>query len=189
MPSTEIVEARKIARGWEVEVGEEKVQNTNIQAKFVKRKVILQQDLKPDLPIKNLSKSEGEKPKAETRRTGESFKKIKGSSPAQIRKQFLQHAMGGEASEVQSGKGKSARGKLRPPKDVLNRLNYDGGYNADDYVVGYIDRQAGILEKSVAEWQEYEEQELIAYFKHVPENEIVWDRARKVDWVFNRRLD
>jgi hypothetical protein len=39
----------------------------------------------------------------------------------------------------------------------------------------------------VREWQEYEDKELIAYFKHVLEDLILWDRARKVDWVFNRR--
>jgi uncharacterized protein (UPF0248 family) len=92
--------------------------------------------------------------------------------------------MGGDQESVYSQK---STGKLRPPKDVLNRLKYDAGYKLDEYVVGYIDRQAGILEKPVEQWEEYEEQELIAYFKHVPDDQIVWDRARNVDWVFNAR--
>ena len=184
MLSSQIGQARQIVRAWEgVEAKKEK---RKVQTKFVKREVILQQDLKPDRPIEDFSSPEVKNSQSETKRTGETFKKLKGSNPAQIRKQFLQHAMGGDASELQPGKTKTSTGKLRPPKDVLNRLIFDGGCKVEDYVVGYIDRHAGILEKPVAEWQEYEEQNLIAYFKYVPDDEIVWDRMRKIDWVFNK---
>jgi len=39
----------------------------------------------------------------------------------------------------------------------------------------------------VSEWKEYDQEELIAYFRNVVEDEIVWDRASKVDWIFNKR--
>ena len=185
MRSDEIAEARKIVRAWEA--AEERVERKKVVAKFVKRDAILQQDLMPDTALGDQLASEVTTPKEPIRKTGESFRKIRGSNPAQIRTQFLQHAMGAEMSEDRCEKNERAGGRLRPPKDVLNKLKYDERYQVDDYVVGFIDRQAGIWEKSIAEWQEYEEQELIAYFRFVPKDEIVWDRARKIDWVFNKQ--
>lgn len=190
MPSVEIAKARMIARPWEVEVADILGGNEKVQTKFVKREVILKQDLKPDvLAEERRTAATKETPKEDTKRSGALFKKIKGSNPAQVRKQFLQHVMGGQASSSEYGRDKSSGGKLRPAKEVLSRLKYDGEYNLDEYLVGYMDRKAGILEKSVAEWEKYEESELIAYFKHAPENEIVWDRARKIDWISNARPD
>ncbi|KUJ07179.1 uncharacterized protein LY89DRAFT_743177 [Mollisia scopiformis] len=178
----EITKARKLVREWETQIRAE-LPMDKVQGKFVTRDAILQQSLKPEIPIEALTSLKNKKPEVEMRKTGESFKKTKNSNPKQIRQQFLRHAMGGETS----AKGSSPGGKLRPAKDVLNRLKYDSRYNIKDYVVGYIDRKAGILEKPVEEWQEYEEEELIAYFKHVPDEELVWDRARKVDSVSHGR--
>jgi hypothetical protein len=39
----------------------------------------------------------------------------------------------------------------------------------------------------VSEWKEYDQEELVAYFRNIVEDEIVWNRARKVDWIFNER--
>lgn len=77
--------------------------------------------------------------------------------------------MGQPKTELNASK---ASEKLRPVKDVLNRLQYDAAYNVEDYVVGYIDRKTGTLEKPVLEY--------------LPDNLVVWDRARKVDLVFRR---
>jgi hypothetical protein len=95
---------------------------------------------------------------AEGASTRAMFKKIKGSNPREVRRQFLQHTMGASGS----------------------------GYNVADYIVGCIDRKAGILEKKVENWKSFDEEELIAYFKDVKSNEIVWDRARKIDLVFGK---
>lgn len=80
MASNEIAEARKIARAWEAELTEE---TTKVQVRFVEREIILQQDLKPGTRLDALgfAESETRKPQAETLRTGESFKKVKGSNP------------------------------------------------------------------------------------------------------------
>ena len=185
IPSTELGQGRKLLKEWQDEVAKTQIQGVKrtVQAKLLPRKTILGQDLQRDfqeLPAASIPVEQ----RAEKRRTGETFKKKVGSNPAQVRKQFLQHAMGGDQESAYPQK---PTGKLRPPKDVLNRLKFDEAYKLEEYVVGYIDRQAGILEKPVEEWREYEEEELIAYFKHVPEDLIVWDRARKVDWVFNVR--
>jgi hypothetical protein len=125
---------------------------------------------------------------AEGASTRAMFKKIKGSNPKEVRRQFLQHTMGASGSGSGSAKtNPSLSGKLRPAKDVLQRLKYDSEYNVADYIVGCIDRKAGILEKKVENWKSFDEEELIAYFKDVKSNEIVWDRARKIDLVFGKK--
>jgi uncharacterized protein (UPF0248 family) len=186
MPSTELTDLRKYLREWQDQTENSHLRGVKrmVQAKFVPRKVLLEQYLKAGLEKPQMEEALLE-PKKETRRMRESFKKIDGSNPAQVRKQFLQHAIGAGASNSGAQKWQSSGGKLRPAKDVLKRLKYDPSYIIEEYVVGYVDRQAGILEKQVNEWQSYEEEELIAYFKHVPKNEIIWDRANKLDWVFN----
>jgi hypothetical protein len=125
--------------------------------------------------------------KAEGASTRTTFKKTKGSNPKEVRRQFLQHTMGASGSGSESSTTNSRLfGKLRPAKDVLQRLKYDSEYNVANYVVGCIDRKAGILEKKVEDWKSFDEEELIAYFKDVKSNEIVWDRARKIDLVFGK---
>jgi uncharacterized protein (UPF0248 family) len=124
---------------------------------------------------------------AEGATTRATFKKKKGSNPKEVRRQFLQHTMGASGSGSESSTTNSSlSGKLRPAKDVLQRLKYDPEYNVADYVVGCIDRKAGILEKKVENWKSFDEEELIAYFKDVKSNEIVWDRARKIDLIFGK---
>lgn len=125
---------------------------------------------------------------AEEASTRVTFKKIKGSNPKEVRRQFLQHTMGASGSGPGSlMTNSSLSGKLRPAKDVLQRLKYDSEYNVADYVLGCIDRKAGVLEKKVEDWKGFDEEELIAYFKEVKSNEIVWDRARKIDLVFGKK--
>jgi uncharacterized protein (UPF0248 family) len=182
MASADVAAARKKIRAWEAGVREKKCAGRKVRAQFVQREIVLQQDLKPDVLVEGPSASGKDELEARMKKTGESFRKVKGSNPAQVRKQFLLHVMGGEPE-----KSDLSESKLRPPRDVLSRLKHDARYRVEEYVVGYMDRKAGMLEKSVADWQEYQEQELIAYFKHVPANEIVWDRASKVDLVFNPR--
>ena len=75
-------------------------------------------------------------------------------------------------------------GKLRPGKEVLNRMKFDEIYNIGEFVVGYIDRKEGILETSVGDWEGFGREELMSYVKNTKSGEIVWDKARKVDLVF-----
>lgn len=117
------------------------------------------------------------------------FQKLPGSSPAQVRAQYLQHMMtSGQPLKP------SPNHKLRPTKDILKRLQFDPNYNLLDYTIGYIGdtRQAGILELSVEKWIEggWEKrvpEDRIAYFKYLPDGNLVWDRVGKADWVFNAR--
>jgi uncharacterized protein (UPF0248 family) len=182
IPSAELSDARKFLKEWQNESSKSlcpRVRHT-VHARFVPQKTILDQNLKEDVS-EMLASTPASQSKTK-QRTGDTFKKNGGSNPAQVRKQFLQHAMDGDLA---SAYPQISKGKLRPPREVLNRLRFDEGYDLDAYVIGCIDRHSGILEKPVAKWQEYEEMELIAYFKHVPTDEIVWDRSRKLDLIFN----
>lgn len=71
----------------------------------------------------------------------------------------------------------------------MKRLKFDARYDTTEYVVGFIDRKAGILEKPVDAWGEYDEEELIAYIKNVSIGKIVWDKANKVDLVSGAKDD
>jgi hypothetical protein len=71
--------------------------------------------------------------------------------------------------------------QLRPAKQVLSGLRHDPKYDFEDYVIGYIDRNAGILEKPVSEWDKFCPDDHVAYFKHVSSDDVVWDRLRKID--------
>ncbi len=153
------------------------------QAKFMPRKVFLQHNFEIDETQFEDAMS-GKAIDTLPTRSGNDFKKAKGSNPRQVRQQFLQHAMGQDTDEAETRKT-SAR--LRSVKDVLKRLRYDSSYNVEDYIIGYIDRKAGIVEKPVSEWQDFDQEDLVAYFKNLPQDLIVWDRARKLDWIFNAR--
>jgi len=157
-----------------------------VQAKVTPRKQLLQQGLRNDTRKWPRSVAEMD-PKYRPTKTAETFTKIPGSNPRQIREQFLKHVSNSGREYPKPST------KLRPTKDVLNRLRYDAAYNLDDYVIGYIDRHAGIMEKSAALWvsetteEEWVPEDRIAYFKHVPEDLVVWDRAKKIDWIFNSK--
>ncbi|KAI4253076.1 MAG: hypothetical protein LQ352_003920 [Teloschistes flavicans] len=80
---------------------------------------------------------------------------------------------------------------LRPAQDVLNRILHDDALNKSDYVVGYEDRHAGILERAVEDWsvEGVEEEEFIPmhrilYFKRVSDGKHMWDRGDKIDLFF-----
>lgn len=81
---------------------------------------------------------------------------------------------------------------LRPAKDILSRIRHDPALNDDDFIVGYQDRHADVMEMPVAMWKgsgdvtedEFIPQHRILYFR-MKENEArVWDRKARVDLLF-----
>ncbi|RDW90911.1 hypothetical protein BP5796_02076 [Coleophoma crateriformis] len=190
--STDFASARQLLHEWQNEtpgdtVGisskTERSKKMVVQARFLPRELFLEHDFKED--IQRLE----QEPVAETdrqdlrKRSAKIFKKAPSSNPQQVRQQFLQHVMGYEKDDADKHE---PSGKLRPIKEVLNRLKYDSNYDPNDYVIGYIDRKAGMLEKPVPLWEEFEQIDLVAYFKFRPENRVVWDRVRKIDDIFNK---
>ncbi len=168
-----------------------------LEAKFIPRKIFLEHEFKvyrspnpvgqeDEMNKGNSVKSKKEK-KKEADTSVETFRKIKGSNPQEVRRQFLEHhvRVSGRSSEKSNA---SQSGKLRPGREVLNRMKFDSEYNMEDYMVGYIDRKAGILEQSVEKWGNFGSEELMAYIKNVKDDEIVWDKARKIDLVFGKKI-
>ena len=83
------------------------------------------------------------------------------------------------------------RSRLRPALDVLNRLRFDGRYTVDDYVIGYEDRHAGIMEMPVTAWktsdttsEEFIPQSRIVYYKRKSDGVEVWNRRTRLDVIF-----
>ena len=82
---------------------------------------------------------------------------------------------------------------LRPAKDVLSRIRHDPALQEADYIVGYHDRHADVMEMSVSDWkgggdvtdEEWIPQHRILYFRQKSDPERkVWDRATRLDRLF-----
>jgi uncharacterized protein (UPF0248 family) len=108
---------------------------------------------------------------------GQETRSRKFLDPHQIRRQFLQHVMG---SDGHQGRNNEPSIKLRAAKDIIKKLMYDPTYDPENHVIGYIDRKAGILEQSISTWESFHQEDLIAYFRELSEDRIVWDRAMKI---------
>ena len=85
----------------------------------------------------------------------------------------------------------SVRSSLRPALDVLNRLRFDDKYAVDDYVIGYEDRHAGIVEMPVTSWkstdstmEDFIPQSRIVYYKRNSDGVEVWNRRERLDAIF-----
>lgn len=85
------------------------------------------------------------------------------------------------------------RPSLRPAKDILSRIRHDPALDEDDFIVGYHDRHADVMEIPVTSWtgggdfteEEWIPQHRILYFRRKGDNgEKVWDRKERVDSLF-----
>lgn len=75
--------------------------------------------------------------------------------------------------------------------DVINRIIWDSNFDSEDYIIGYEDRFNGCLEASLGSWkkdltdEEFIPQHRILYIKRKSDAEIVWDKRRRTDKIFN----
>lgn len=85
------------------------------------------------------------------------------------------------------------RPSLRPAKDILSRIRHDPALDEDNFIVGYHDRHADVMEMPVTSWtaggdfteEEWIPQHRILYFRRNGENgEKVWDRKARFDLLF-----
>jgi uncharacterized protein (UPF0248 family) len=84
---------------------------------------------------------------------------------------------------------------MRTARDVINRILHDEAFDATRYIVGYLDRFEGILEKPLLEFDWSTKfadadpddvtipQHRIRYIS--TRDEIVWDREHKIDLIFH----
>jgi uncharacterized protein (UPF0248 family) len=183
LPSPELKDSKAFLTKWNNDLASKiskggQDSETLVRAKFIPRKALLDYDFREDTCDPRQQEAVEQKLKRLPLKSGESFKKKANSNPQQVRQQFIQHMMGNQGSTTPKGETTT---KLRPLKDILNRLKYDPAYNVDDYVVGYIDRKAGIREVPTSLWAEFREEDLVAYVKNVVEDRIIWDRSSKTD--------
>lgn len=80
---------------------------------------------------------------------------------------------------------------LRPMHDVMNRLRHDSKFNVSDYIIGYVDRHLGPMEKALEDWsvagveeEEFIPRHRVMYFKRISDDHIVWDREKRIDEIF-----
>jgi poly(A) polymerase len=79
--------------------------------------------------------------------------------------------------------GPKEKKKLRPAEDVMSRILHDSSLNADEFIIGYEDRFEGLQELVIKEFIEVEiPMHRIRYFKRG--NEVVWDRKKRLDKIF-----
>eukprot|EP00026_Physarum_polycephalum_P011124 Phypoly_transcript_11324.p1 GENE.Phypoly_transcript_11324~~Phypoly_transcript_11324.p1 ORF type:complete len:367 (+),score=55.34 Phypoly_transcript_11324:83-1183(+) len=104
------------------------------------------------------------------------FKHITGAAQVLLEQKYKDIS---EEETVNGFKG----GRFRPSEDVYNRIKWDTEISQDDYIIGYEDRFIGDMEIPFAEFG-FTEIPLhrIRYFKK--DDEILWDRRRKIDNFF-----
>ncbi|KIY02427.1 uncharacterized protein Z520_02566 [Fonsecaea multimorphosa CBS 102226] len=87
--------------------------------------------------------------------------------------------------------------KMRSAQDVLKRLQWDADLDVSKYVIGYLERFAGVKEIPATNWisevteEEWIPQHRIKYFKRLcddGESEIVCDREKRIDKIFGSGL-
>ena len=96
-----------------------------------------------------------------------------------------------ERKEVDGSKKKPP---MKTASDVISRIQWDEELSPKDFVVGYLDRFIGIVEKSFTDlsWEDLASVDYfvdlaiprhrIQYFKYL--GEIVWDKRERIDKVF-----
>lgn len=83
---------------------------------------------------------------------------------------------------------------MRTARDVINRILHDDAYDASEFVVGYLDRFEGVLEKPLLEfdWSTRfadADPDAVVIPQHriryiATRDEILWDRERRIDKIF-----
>lgn len=85
---------------------------------------------------------------------------------------------------------RAGAGRFRTAQDVLNRLRWDPGLDSGDFVVGYEDRFAGVMEKDLDTWkseqtdEEFIPQHRVLYFRRKTDGVRVWERGTRTDLLF-----
>ena len=99
------------------------------------------------------------------------------------------------ASQHQETREGSSHTPLRPAQDVLSRILHDNeNFDADQVVVGYLDRHDGMQELKASAWQkdstddEFIPLHRIRYFKRSGRlGQVLWDREKRIDGIFRVR--
>ena len=101
---------------------------------------------------------------------------------------------GNRHPETEEFEGSKKKPPMKTASDVISRIQWDEELSPKDFVVGYLDRFIGNMEKSFTDfsWEDLASvdhfvdlaipRHRIQYFKY--QGEIVWDKRERVDRVF-----
>ena len=101
---------------------------------------------------------------------------------------------GNRHSERKENEGSKKKPPMKTASDVISRIQWDEELSPKDFVVGYLDRFIGIVEKCFTDlsWEDLASVDYfvdlaiprhrIQYFKYL--EEIVWDKRERIDKVF-----
>ncbi|KAL6713447.1 hypothetical protein ACLMJK_008912 [Lecanora helva] len=114
-------------------------------------------------------------------------------SSSSHRTSFLSRSRAKKARKAGHQNQKSNR-SLRPANDILSRIRHDPALDQAEYIVGYQDRHAGVMEMAVSAWKGGDEvtdedwipQHRILYFRKEGDKSgrKIWDRAARLDRLF-----
>lgn len=103
-------------------------------------------------------------------------------------------SLGNRNAERKGAEGSKKKPPMKTASDVISRIQWDEELSPKDFVVGYLDRFIGIMEKSFTDfsWEDLASvdhfvdlaipRHRIQYFKY--RGEIVWDKRERIDRVF-----
>ena len=85
------------------------------------------------------------------------------------------------------GEGKA---RMRTANEVINRIQWDSSLNAPDFLVVYLDRFTGLASIPLTEYVAMSPEAAIPQHRiericYKSELNIVWDKRRRLDYVFN----
>ncbi len=73
---------------------------------------------------------------------------------------------------------------MRTSEEALDRIHNDPAlYPIGEWTMGYMDRFDGIREIPVTQWRRHFLYTRVYYFRR--NGELVWDRATRLDLIFN----
>lgn len=83
-----------------------------------------------------------------------------------------------------SDKRQRTRPRLRPIQEVYNRLLWDEAFDPEEFVIGYRDREAGVVEIELVDFEPGGEipWHRVVYLRRGWER--IWDREARLDRVF-----
>ena len=83
---------------------------------------------------------------------------------------------------------------MRPILDVYHRILWDEEYDINNYIVGYLDRMDGIMERDFSDWERDSTSEVwipwhrVRYVREKT-GKVMWDREKRIDEIFGSTSD
>lgn len=140
------------------------------------------------------SKSSAEDGSLHSKLSGEETEKLSTKAKEKPNGLTSKSAKNSGSSERKGDEGSKKKPPMKTASDVISRIQWDEELSPKDFVVGYLDRFIGIVEKCFTDlsWEDLASvdhfvdlaipRHRIQYFMYM--GEIVWDKRERIDKVF-----